>query len=396
VNSAVAEILTACPDWKSVRLAEVCEFRPSKSISRAALSDGDKVSFVPMNDLGELQKFFVTKEERSFGSVVGSYTYFANGDVLCAKITPCFENGKLGIAEGLKNGVGFGSSEFVVMRPNSKVLASEFLYYYLARDEFREVGARVMTGAVGHKRVPKEYFEGLPMPLPPLGEQKRIVAVLDQAFAALDRVRAHVETSLTDATGLFESVLRSAFESHTDWPRKFLPEISANLDRQRIPITKADRKPGVVPYYGASGVVDHVSGHIFDEDLLLVSEDGANLLARTYPIAFSVSGKSWVNNHAHVLRFADSDAQEYVRLYLNSISLAPYVSGMAQPKLSQKALNEIVIPFPDRKQRASIVAEANAVREQCDALTKNYELQVGDMASLRQSLLQQAFSGQLA
>jgi type I restriction enzyme S subunit len=117
---------------------------------------------------------------------------------------------------------------------------------------------------------------------------------------------------------------------------------------------------GDIPYYGASGVVDHVADYLFDEDLLLISEDGANLLARTYPIAFSISGKSWVNNHAHVLRFNDPDTQEFVRLYLNSISLEPYVSGMAQPKLNQKQLNRIPIPFPTLGFDSEIAAKALA------------------------------------
>lgn len=233
------------------------------------------------------------------------------------------------------------------------------------------------------------------IPLPSLDEQKRIVAILDQAFAALDRARALAEANLADVEGLFESALKEAFSSHLDWPTKFLPEISENLDRRRVPITKDERQPGNVPYYGASGVVDQVAGHIFDDDLLLVSEDGANLLARTYPIAFSISGKSWVNNHAHVLRFDDPDTQEYVRLYLNSISLEPYVSGMAQPKLNQKALNQIPIPFPDEDRRAAIVAGAATLREHCNVLSQNYSAQLTDLANLRQSLLQKAFSGQL-
>jgi len=113
------------------------------------------------------------------------------------------------------------------------------------------------------------------------------------------------------------------------WPTKSLNEICENLDSKRVPITKSKRKSGNIPYYGASGVVDHVDDYLFDEDLLLVSEDGANLLARTYPIAFSITGKTWVNNHAHVLRFEKEVTRRFAEYYFNSISLEPYVSGMA-------------------------------------------------------------------
>lgn len=106
------------------------------------------------------------------------------------------------------------------------------------------------------------------------------------------------------------------------WQLTTLDRIATNLESRRIPITKAVRASGEYPYYGASGIVDHVADFIFDEVTLLVSEDGANLLARTSPIAFPASGKYWVNNHAHVLKFEDLTTQRFVELYLASIPLA--------------------------------------------------------------------------
>lgn len=158
-----------------------------------------------------------------------------------------------------------------------------------------------------------------------------------------------------------------------NWEVKKLSDICENLDKKRIPITKSKRIPGVIPYYGASGIVDYVSDFLFDEDLLLVSEDGANLLARTYPIAFSISGKTWVNNHAHVLRFENKITQRFIEYYLNSISLQDYVSGMAQPKLNQKSLNSISIPFPpiaEQKRIVEILDESFAGIERAEAIAR--------------------------
>ena len=140
------------------------------------------------------------------------------------------------------------------------------------------------------------------------------------------------------------------------WEIKKLNQISENLDNRRVPITKSVRSNGTIPYYGASGIVDYVEEYIFDEDLLLVSEDGANLLARTYPIAFSISGKTWVNNHAHVLKFNTLTTQKFVEIYLNSIKLDDFVSGMAQPKLNQGMLNQIPIPLPPLPEQQRIVS----------------------------------------
>ena len=107
--------------WPSRVLADVCQIRPPKSEVRRHIADADLVSFAPMEDLGIGQKTLIPTQVRPLAEVVGSYTYFADGDVLLAKITPCFENGKLGIAEGLSNGVGFGSSEYIVFRPGSLI-----------------------------------------------------------------------------------------------------------------------------------------------------------------------------------------------------------------------------------------------------------------------------------
>jgi type I restriction enzyme, S subunit len=169
--------------WEAKPLGEVCTIKPPKAEARDKVADGDEVSFAPMEDLGVGIKYLRSHRTRQFGEVNGSYSYFADGDVLLAKITPCFENGKLGIARGLLNGIGFGSSEYVVLRPSS-VLDVEFLYYYLARPEFLAEGTRIMTGAVGHKRITKEFVESYLIPLPPLTEQRRIVAILGKLCTA--------------------------------------------------------------------------------------------------------------------------------------------------------------------------------------------------------------------
>ena len=133
------------------------------------------------------------------------------------------------------------------------------------------------------------------------------------------------------------------------WEMKRFDEICENLDSRRKPISSGDRVEGIYPYYGASGIVDYVEDYIFDEDILLVSEDGANLLMRSTPIAFSVSGKVWVNNHAHVVRFDKMSLQKYVEIYFSLIDLSDSITGSAQPKLNQAKLNAMMIPIPEDK-----------------------------------------------
>lgn len=176
------------------------------------------------------------------------------------------------------------------------------------------------------------------------------------------------------------------------WNYKQLGDVCENRDSKRVPITKSKRLSGLIPYYGASGVVDHVADYLFDEDLLLVSEDGANLLARTYPIAFSISGKTWVNNHAHVLRFEDIDSQQFIQYYLNSISLEPFVSGMAQPKLNQKSLNSITVPFPPLPEQKRIVAILDEAFAGINAAVANTEKNLANARELFESYLNAVFT----
>ncbi|MGL1047161.1 hypothetical protein XM79_c12512 [Vibrio vulnificus] len=159
------------------------------------------------------------------------------------------------------------------------------------------------------------------------------------------------------------------------WEIKHIGKVAKNLDSKRKPITQQDRISGSTPYYGASGIIDYVDGYIYDESLLCISEDGANLIARSYPIAFSIHGKTWVNNHAHVLKFKYSHTQTIVENYLNNISLEDYLTGMAQPKLNRAKLDIIPIPLPlDLKEQQKIAAFLSSMDDLIATNTKKLEL----------------------
>ncbi|RHP63087.1 restriction endonuclease subunit S [Faecalibacterium sp. OF03-6AC] len=155
-----------------------------------------------------------------------------------------------------------------------------------------------------------------------------------------------------------------------------LEDIAENCDSMRKPVTSGKREAGEYPYYGASGIVDYVKDYIFDGDYLLVSEDGANLLARSTPIAFSISGKNWVNNHAHVLKFDCYETRRFIEFYLNSIDLSSYISGGAQPKLNQKNLNRIEIPLPSQERQKYIVEILDRFDTICNDLTSGLPAEI--------------------
>ncbi|HMN15778.1 MAG TPA: restriction endonuclease subunit S, partial [Bellilinea sp.] len=279
-----------------------------------------------------------------------------------------------------------GADGIKILQPKD-FLDPKFFYYFLNASPIKSLGYS------RHYRILKTLNVNFPTSLL---EQRRIVTILDKAFEEIGKAIANIEKNLANARELFGSYLKGIFKKRADgWSIKRISDICEILDNKRIPITKSKRQSGGIPYYGASGVVDYVADFIFDEDLLLVSEDGANLIARTYPIAFSISGKTWVNNHAHVLRFDNIASQKFIEHYLNSISLEPYVSGMAQPKFNQKALNSISVPFPPIKEQAKIVKSIEKINSESKRLRIIYKRKITAFANLKQSLLQKAFAGEL-
>ena len=212
------------------------------------------------------------------------------------------------------------------------------------------------------KAHPSVIREEYLIPLPPIEIQIEIVRILD-AFTELTTELTTELNMRKKQYNYYRDQLLGFEEDDVEW--KTLGDLAENLDSKRKPITSGLREAGEIPYYGASGIVDYVKDYIFDGDYLLVSEDGANLLARNTPIAFSISGKTWVNNHAHVLKFETYAERKYVEYYLNSIDLTPYISGAAQPKLNKKNLECINIPNPAPKEKERIVA----ILDKFDSLT---------------------------
>ena len=255
-----------------------------------------------------------------------------------------------------KTEIYLNSFSFGIRFHSSVQLSPEFTKYLFRSDLLRK---QIMKTASGVTRfnVSKKKFSTIIIPLPPLRVQARIVEILDKFTQLEAELEAELEARNKQydfyRNRLLDFAHRDDLAGQVEW--KTLGEICENLDSQRRPITSSKRKKGIYPYYGASGIVDFVESYIYEGDYLLVSEDGANLLARNTPIAFSISGKNWVNNHAHVLKFDTYEGRKFVEYYLNHIDLKPYISGAAQPKLNQNNLNSIPIPLPPLSEQRRIV-----------------------------------------
>ena len=174
-----------------------------------------------------------------------------------------------------------------------------------------------------------------------------------------------------------------------------------NRDCERIPLSVSQRQhlDKIYDYYGASGVIDKVDKYLFDRDLLLIGEDGANLINRSTPIAFIASGKYWVNNHAHVLDVCGGLNLKYIALFINAISLVDYVTGTAQPKMNQEKMNSILVAVPPKEEQIRILNRFSIIEPLIDKynLKKRTleQLNSSIYSNLRKSILQEAIQGKL-
>ena len=389
-------------DWPTKTLGETCEIKPPKSEARDRVSSHGLVSFLPMEDLGIEEKFVRATQTKPLSAVVGSYTYFADGDVLLAKITPCFENGKLGIADGLANGIGFGSSEYIVFRPN-ETLNKEWLYYYLSRENFRVEGAGRMSGAVGHKRVAKEFIETYTIPVPPLSEQRRIVGILDEAFDGIAIATTNAEKNLQNSRTLFDSYLHSVFsQRRKGWLAKRLGDVCEYVNGKAHEQCIDENGRFIVinsKFISSEGAVFKRSQQalllLHPGDIAMVLSDVPNgrALAKCYLVeeenAYTLNQRICLirstHFHPHFL---------FYQLNRNKYFLA-FDNGENQTNMRLNQVLSCPLFLPPLLEQRAVAAELDSMSEHVRHLQSIYEQKLKMLGELKRSLLHSAFHGEL-
>ena len=403
--------------WQTQALAETCEIKPQKSEARHRLSGEDLVSFVPMEDLGIDQKSLVPTQKRALADVIGSYTYFADGDVLLAKITPCFENGKLGIAVGLENGVGFGSSEYIVFRPGSLV-HRDWLYYFLSRDSFRVEGEVRMGGAVGHKRVAKEFIENYQIPIAPIEEQHRIVAILDEAFAGIATAKANAERNRQNARAVFESHLESVFTQPADGSKattlgeeidllvgfafKSAQYTDSGLGIRLLRgdnIVQGSLRWDDVKKWPANDVENYERYWLREGDVVLAMDrPWVKAGLKRASIASGDLPSLLVQRTASLRCRADLDSRFLMHL-ISSEGFIRHIrcvqTGSGVPHISGQQIKDFSFYLPSLVEQRQMADSLESLSAETQRLESIYTRKLAALDELKQSLLQQAFSGQL-
>lgn len=459
------DILYKIPDsWVWTTLNELFLIERGGSprpIQQFLTDEADGINWIKIGDTELGQKYIETTKEKIKPEGLKKSRLVVDGDFI------------------LSNSMSFGRPYIVkttgaihdgwlVFRDVDNNLDKDFFYYLLSSSYVYQQFSRNASGSTV-RNLNIDIVKQTNISLPPLNEQKRIVAKIEKLFSNLDnsdKYLLHLEKQLKRYR---QSVLKSAFEGeltkewrkkqsnletadellekikiertlyieneirekfkdktekwikdkvenevdkfysalkpienyekpfiiHQTWKWIRFEELTLNLDGNRIPITKSSRVEGSIPYYGASGIIDYVKDYIFEDEHLLIAEDGANLLTRNKPIAFIANEKFWVNNHAHIVKSFSNIPHKFLSNFINFIDLKFYITGSAQPKLNQQALNKIIIPLCSLEEQIRIVNEIEKHFSIIDKLEIVVQQSIKESKRLRQSILKQAFEGKL-
>ena len=326
------------------------------------------------------------------------------GDIVIAKMMPA---GRAIICPSYEQQYVL-SSDAVKFVPNSLV-DNNFCCKGI-NSHFFQTLVQENTQGITRARTSIKKLKGYPFPLPPLSEQQRIVERIEELFAKLDEAKERLQEVADSFAVRKAAILHKAFTGELtkqwrrengvrdeSWEEKKLSEITENQDSKRIPLSKSqrDNMNRIYDYYGASGIIDKVDDYIFEGKKLLIGEDGANLVTRSKDIAFIADGKYWVNNHAHILDVKDTVLLMYLCNYINNMDLIPYVTGSAQPKLTQAKMNNIKIFLPTLPEQHEIVRLIDDLLARERAAQQAAEQSLASIDLMKKSILARAFRGEL-
>ena len=288
---------------------------------------------------------------------------------------------------------------------DNNIAKHNFIKYVIQSKRYWD-WVNIMSTRSGQPGINSNEYSSFIVQLPPLKEQEKIASILSTVDEQIDNVDALIEKNKELKKGLMQTLLTKGI-GHTkfkkseigeipeEWEVKKLECVFEILDSMRKPIKASDREKieGDIPYYGASGVIDWINDYIFDEELILLGEDGENLNSRNSDLAFKISGKTWVNNHAHVFRVINKKECniDFMVYYLEAKDYSIYIAGSAQPKITQAQCRKFLLPLPEKQEQdkiASILLES-------DKKIEEYENKKQKLEELKKGLMQQLLTGMI-
>ena len=393
-------------NWEIKKLGEVCTYSKGKK-PKILSSEKSEINSIPYINIKAFEK--------------GIFDEYTDGE----KCNLCEEGDLLMVWDGARAGFTGKAKKGAIGSTLMKINAVEgveknYIYYFLV-SLYKKLNTNPRGVGIPHVEPTLLWNSGLV--IPPLPEQQAIVQKIEELFSELDKSIENLKTAQQQIKIYRQSVLKSAFEGKLTskkedenlmmvaepnleygdnklpggWKWNFIGDLTISFDGKRIPLSKEVRakRKGNFRYYGATTIVDYIDDFIFDGKYILIGEDGANLLSKSKPLSFIVEGKFWVNNHAHILQTKEILNLEYFNYYFNSLNLNEFITGTAQPKLTQNNLKKIKIPFPELFEQIEIVNELDSRFSVADKLEESINQSLLQAETLRQSILKRAFEGKL-
>ncbi|MED5513964.1 MAG: restriction endonuclease subunit S [Pseudomonadota bacterium] len=402
--------------WTLTSLGKLCDINPKK----IKKPENGKVSFIAMNQLSE-EGQLISHLPREYEEVSKGFTSFKDGDVLVAKITPCFENGKGALVYGLTNGVGFGSTEFHVLRAKENT-SPEFIYYLTRTKELRVRGENNMQGSAGHRRVTADYFNAYKVLTPPLPEQRKIANILSTWDKAISTTERLIDNSKQQKQALMQQLLTGAHTQRKrllddsgkpfegEWEEVKLGDLSTKITKGTTPSTNgfSFQQQGInfvkVESISSTGAFDKSKFAYIDNDChesfkrsqlekedILFSIAGA--LGRTALVEETILPANTNQALAIVRLDRARSVHRYIIYYLNSPRIASLIKGLtakaAQPNLSLKDVNGLTILLPSLKEQEKIASVLSNADKEIELL----EQQLADLKQEKKALMQQLLTG---
>jgi type I restriction enzyme, S subunit len=373
-----------------------------------------------MAALNETQGAIIAADVRAYSEVARGYTQFQESDVIFAKITPSMENGKSAIARDLVNGVGFGSTEFHILRSIGGVLP-ELLWRFVRQKSFRESAQKTMTGAVGQQRVPADFLADHPFLLPPLGEQKRIVAKLDNLLARITRAREKLAQVPMLVERAKSELLSAAFHDPNNLPKGWCVKPLADISEIQGGIQVGKKRAGSdqlveVPYLRVANVQRGWLDLTETKLISVTAIEKERLLLKRGDVLMNEGGdrdklgRGWVwegqinecihQNHVFRVRLhPDTLPPKFLSLYANERGQRYFFNEGTQTtnlaSISRKKISALPVVIPPYDEALRIVQQLEVRLSKLEKLRKQYDSAIAGLDTLEQQILAKAFQGEL-
>ena len=401
--------------WPIVSLAEVSEINPTRPRALSELPDDHVVSFVPMPAVDQYLGTIANAEARKFSEVRKGFTYFAENDVIFAKITPCMQNGKSAVARGLYNKLGFGSTEFHVIRAIESKIIPEWIWYFVRRHEFRAEGTYHFRGAVGQQRVPAEYLASALIPLPPVDEQRRIVNRINECLSRVEEIEKLRADGLREADILQSAVFADFVESvrltgvetvslgDVVTECKYGTSVKASATGNGCPVLRMGNiKRGQLDISDLKHIelpTNERAKYLLSQGDILVNRTNSLELVGKSAMFDTLPGEWIYASYLVRLRVNRSRAlPEYVNGVINSRIGRDYVLRTARRaigmvNINAKEIQKMPLPLPPIDVQRDLVGRMGSTAPLVEGLAA--EMNDEAITSLRSSILRRAFAGEL-